>query len=135
MTEKQFWTLINEIQTFMWLDNWEITHEITKIDDDTDAYCTSILYPYFKWNIAFDKKILKRKDDAIIHIIFHELSHIYTTQWLKTFEDEEDFITWWMWNNAFQFIKEKMIIVNEQQTELLARRFKELYLLSKKKWK
>ena len=131
MKEKKFEKLINEIQTFMWLDNWVVTYDFEELSDNIDAQCVSILYSYFKAHIDFDKKLLKDTDDYIIHVIFHEFSHIYTSQWLEIYENEADFIKGSMWNNWYLHIKDKMVIVNEQQTEFLARRFKELYLKSK----
>ena len=136
MTEKKFWKLINEIQTFMWLDNWEITYQIINIEkwndkNTTDAQCVNILYSYFRAHIDFNTKLMEDDDDYITHVIFHELCHIYTSKWLYTFEDEEEYIKSWIWQTSYVMIKEKMIIVNEQQTELLARRFKELYLKTK----
>ncbi len=131
MTEKKFWKLINEIQTFMGLDNWEVTYEIIELEDNINAKCYSILYSYFASHMQFNKDLLKDEDEYIIHTIFHEFSHIYTTQSLKIYEDEEEFLKAWIWHNAYTLVKEKMIITNEQQTELLARRFKELYLKTK----
>ena len=128
MTERQFWKLIKEIQTFMWLDNWIITYEITELEQGIDGQCVNILYSYFKAHIEFNKSLIGNDKDYIIHVIFHELSHIYTTQAIEIYENESDFIQGSMWNNSYIHIKEKMNIVNEQQTELLARRFKELYL-------
>lgn len=131
MTEKKFDKIINKIQTFMWLDNWNITYEFTKLEDKVNAQCYSILYSYFSSHIQFNNNLLKDDDDYIMHTIFHELSHMYTTQSLKVYEDEFTFIKWWIWDNAYVLIKDKMNILNEQQTELLARRFKEIYLQNK----
>jgi hypothetical protein len=135
MTEKQFAKHIGKIQTFMWLDIWEINYRFNELDAPkwlrVEARCTNILYPYFRIYIDFNPKILDDSTDSILHVIFHEFSHIYTMSEMKIFEWEKEFLDAWIWHIAYEFIKEKMIITNEQQTELLARRFKELYLKSK----
>ena len=129
MNKKQFWKHINSIQTFMGLDNWQLNYRFDDIEEENvSAQCDTILYSYFKVAMTFDKELLKDDDEIILETIFHELAHIYTTQSLEIYESESDFIKGSMWTNSYVHIKDKMVIVNEQQTELLARRFKELYL-------
>jgi len=133
MTEKKFGKLINEIQTFMWLDNWQINYKFEDIDQGRGVVwrCDKILYSYFKVYMTFNPTVLEEIEDEVLEIIFHEFSHIYTTQSLTLFHEEEKYIIQWIGDNWYCGISEKMHILNEQQTELLSRRFKELYLKSK----
>ena len=116
----------------MGLDIWEINYKFNQLEAPeglrVDARCTNILYPYFRAYIDFHPDILDNSDDSILHIIFHEFSHIYTMAEMNIYQWEKWFLEAAMGNISYEFIKEKMTIVNEQQTELLARRFKELYL-------
>ncbi len=133
MNEKKFWKLINEIQTFMWLDNWQVNYLFEDIEQWrwVHARCDKIAYSYFKVWMTFDESVLEDTDEEIQETIFHEMSHIYTTQSLILFHEEKKFISQWIWETAYYLISEKMHILNEQQTELLSRRFKELYLKTK----
>lgn len=133
MTEEKFGKIINEIQTFMWLDNWQINYKLEDIDQWRSVMwrCDKILYSYFKVYITFDLTILEETEDEALETIFHEFSHIYTTQSMILFHEEEKYISQWISETWFCWISEKMRILNEQQTELLSRRFKELYLQNK----
>ena len=71
--------------------------------------------------------VLKASQDYIEHVIFHEIAHIYTTNSMKAYEENKDILIDMSWRVIFDQIKRQMIIVNEQQTEFLARRFHELY--------
>jgi len=138
MKEIEFQNEIAEIQKFMWLNNWDIQYRIIDIEQDDErwevnAQIETILYDYFKAVISFDKGLLKEDSNAIIHVIFHELSHIYTSNTIELFENEREFLVHYIWNSSYVEFKNKFNFVNEQQTELLARRFKSLYL-NKEKW-
>ena len=126
MTKKQLINRFNEIKTFMWLDNWIFKIEYKDLKEE-DAYVWSIMYSYFKALIVFSNSLLEEDDEYITHIIFHELSHIYTSNTLSLFEGEEEFLIHYIWQSTFTEFKNKFVHNNEQQTELLARRFKELY--------
>ena len=134
MNEKQFGIHINKIQNFMGLDNWVISYQIKPLSCESnkwsvDAVCTSILYDYFSCNIQFSKDMVDNDvDDYIIHVIFHELSHIYTTNAMKIYENNDDVLIDVNGRVIFDQIRRQMIIVNEQQTEFLARTMEKIYL-------
>ncbi len=127
MTKKQFSEHFFKIRTFMWLGNWMIKTKWKDNLKDEDAYVWDIMYSYFKALIIFSKDLLEKDDDYIIHIIFHELSHIYTSNTLTLFEKEDEFLIHYIWQSTYTEFKNKFVHNNEQQTELLARRFKNLY--------
>jgi len=136
MTEKRFWELLWDIQWFMWLSMWNIVYKIEKLPQTDEKFAVAVvdkvLYDYFNASIKFDKSLLKEDDDYIIHNIFHEFSHIYTLNTLTEFEDNKEYFAHYIWEQAFIDLKNKYVFINEQQTELLARRFKELYYQTKK---
>lgn len=132
MKKTEFKALVEEIQLFMWLDNWELNYIIKKMDDLDDNktpmwQVANIFYDYFKVRIDFNEELLKEKKDYVAEIVFHELAHIYTLSEMKMYQHEMELFISWIWAGSYQFILEKMIFVNEQQTELLARSFKRLY--------
>lgn len=135
MNKAQFEKHINKIQTFMWLDNWVIESRLCDIDSSdlpkwqkVNAEINWISYTYFKASIKFDFSLLNEKDDYIIHVICHEFSHIYTSNTLGQFEEDRDYYEHHIWAAAYISFKNTYNTTNEQQTEFLARRFKELYL-------
>lgn len=137
MKEKQFLKEIKKIQEFMGLDNWIITYNLLTIGADEDWQkanwqIENINYTYFRASISFDLSLLKDTYEDAIHVIFHELSHIYTSNTLQQFEDDDrDYLEHYIGASTYVEMKNKYNTTNEQQPEFLARRFKELYLLNK----
>ena len=133
MKQKEFDNLFKELKSFIGLDIWHIEYSITKIEQEdwttTQAIVDKVLYDYFKASIRFEKWLLQHTKNEIIHTILHELSHIYTLNSLTLYEDEVEYFSHYIWKQAYVDFKNRFIFTNEQQTELLARRFKQLYLL------
>lgn len=138
MKNKEFEQLIIDIQKFMWLDNWEIRAVLKEIESP-DIWKGQVVtweivridYTYFRAYINFDTSILEDEDEEIIHLICHEFSHIYTSNTIEPYVEEREFISHYIWESAFVELKNKFNVYNEQQTEFLARRFKDMYINSK----
>lgn len=138
MDKRQFEEEIWKIQKFMWLDIWKIQVNLIEIDSSDLAEwqkvnweIVDINYTYFIANINFDLSLLEEKYDEAIHVIFHEFSHIYTSNTIEQFEEDREHYEHCMWPLNYIHFKNKYNNTNEQQTELLARRFHILYINSK----
>ena len=64
MTENKFEKELSKIQSFMWLDNWDLQFRIIEIEQDserwfTDAKVEKIFYDYFRANISFSAEPTK----------------------------------------------------------------------------
>ena len=135
MKKEYFTKEFIKIQTFLGLWIWnihlnELENELEN-ENETETVWRVIYTDYSRFNatIFFSIKYIKKssKEDCL-KLIFHELCHIYTTSTLFLYEDDEEFYIKGITESAYIWEKQRMIILNEQQTELLSRVFYKLYI-------
>lgn len=129
-SKKRFERIRDNCISIVWLDHWNISYKLpTEMNDEqVDAKVVSRKYKYFSAEIHFKDSLIKKthKEDSLALLILHELCHIYCWSWCQLFDDVfENWID--LSHNTNVYIHDYMMIIEEQMTETLARKFLEIY--------